>query len=103
MYNKGIVLGHLIVNNATDEEFNPYPNVDSKYGPYETIEHVLTELPLSVRSIGLTVGIKTNDNIIEYWFNGGIENIHFTKKQLGEQGLPGDVYVPELTTNYFNE
>lgn len=34
---QGIVVGQLIVNNATDEQFNAYPNLDAKYGHYATV------------------------------------------------------------------
>lgn len=47
---QGIVVGQLIVNNATDEQFNSYPNLDAKYGPYDDIvKHYLRCLNLPVR------------------------------------------------------
>lgn len=38
-----INIGELLLNNATDEHYNVYPNLDAKYGPYESIEIALTD------------------------------------------------------------
>lgn len=69
-----INVGELILNNATDEHYNVYPNIDAKYGPYESIEIALTNVPKSQRAIGLTIGIKSNNSITEYWFKNSIED-----------------------------
>lgn len=80
---QGIVVGQLIVNNATDEQFNSYPNLDAKYGPYDDIGQALSTLSKPTRAVGLTVGIRKEGNVIEeYWFKGGIENKHLVLKQL---------------------
>lgn len=80
---QGIVVGQLIVNNATDEQFNLYPNLDAKYGPYDDIGQALSALSKPTRAVGLTVGIRKEGNAIEeYWFKGGIENKHLVLKQL---------------------
>lgn len=69
-----INVGELILNNANDEHYNLYPNLDAKYGPYESIEIALTNVPKSQRAIGLTIGIKSNNSITEYWFKSSIED-----------------------------
>ena len=48
-------------------------NLDSKYGPYESVHAAYTALtsPTDYVVVGLTVGIQTNDGIVEYWFQNG--------------------------------
>lgn len=90
----GIVIGKRIVNNATDEQFKSYPSIDAKYGPYESLEDALFTLVKPTRAVGLTVGIKKdNDTISEYWFYGGIEDEHLVIKE-GEVNL-NDYYTKE--------
>lgn len=74
MSDKTIVIGQLITNNASDENFKPYPNIDAKYGPYESIADCIAKVPIEVRSIGLTVGIKKDNVIREYWWQESIAN-----------------------------
>lgn len=77
----------------------PIPNIDYKYGPYDSIQHALDSIPYEQRSIGLTVGIKDGDGYIEeYWFNRGISSDKLVFKNLGEKG---DTYIPILNNNYF--
>lgn len=78
-----ITVGQLINNNASDEQFKPYPNLDYKYGPYSSIAEALAKIPVEVRAIGLTVGIRTNSNIKEYWFNEGVEDRNLVVKTSG--------------------
>lgn len=100
---KGISIGQLLVNNSVDDNYNPLPDVDAKYGPYNSIAEALKELPPELRSVGLTVGIKQNNIINEYWFNGGIENKNLVVKQQGSGGEPVQtVYIqdnPPANTN----
>lgn len=102
----GIVIGKRIVNNATDENFKSYPSIDAKYGPYETLEDALNVLTRPTRAVGLTVGIKKEDDtLIEYWFYGGIEDEHLVVKE-GEVNL-NDYYnkkqVDDKFTNVDNK
>ncbi|MBQ1297539.1 MAG: hypothetical protein IIY21_26085, partial [Clostridiales bacterium] len=48
-------------------------NLDTKYGPYESVHAAYTALtsPTNYVVVGLTVGIQTNDGIVEYWFQNG--------------------------------
>lgn len=100
---KGISIGQLLVNNSVDDNYNPLPDVDAKYGPYNSIAEALKELPPELRSVGLTVGIKQNNIINEYWFNGGIENKNLVVKQQGSGNEPVQtVYIqdnPPANTN----
>lgn len=100
---KGISIGQLLVNNSVDDNYNPLPDVDAKYGPYNSIAEALKELPPELRSVGLTVGIKQNNIINEYWFNGGIENKNLVVKQQGGGYEPVQtVYIqdnPPANTN----
>lgn len=63
-----------INSNAVDINFNPYPNLDYKYGPYTSINEALMILKKQVRSIGLTIGIIEDGVIQEYWFKQGIND-----------------------------
>ena len=50
---------------------SPVPNIDAKYGPYNSVEEAFAELGddgEGVAAVGLTVGIRTADGIKEYWF-----------------------------------
>lgn len=89
-----ITVGELINNAATNEDLKPYPNLDDKYGPYASIADVHNHIPKDSRSIGLTVGVITNNKIIEYWYNGGIEDTDLVVKQTS---------VPVDLSNYYNK
>lgn len=93
---KGINIGQLIVNNTVDDKFKVLPNIDAKYGPYNSIKEALDNLTEDLRGVGLTVGIKLSDTeIAEYWFNGGIENKHFILKQSNDEGGVQTVYIQD--------
>lgn len=89
-----ITVGELINNAATNEDLKPYPNLDDKYGPYTSIADVHNHIPKDSRSIGLTVGVITNNKIIEYWYNGGIEDTDLVVKQTS---------VPVDLSNYYTK
>lgn len=61
----------------------PHANLDSYYGPYESVEAAFNALAdttvngvnYTKKYIGLTVGVWTNSShneIVEYWFKGGL-------------------------------
>lgn len=55
-----------------------YASLDAKYGPYDSVNHAISEIPISIRRIGLTVGIIFIENSVEtikdYWWKRGIED-----------------------------
>ena len=56
--------------------------VDVKYGPYTTTTAALTEIPLTLRHIGLTVGIDdATDGLKEYWFKAGTADLNLVLKE----------------------
>ena len=75
-----INVGQSILSDATDNNFNPLPNLDYKYGPYTSTEQCLSTITKKMRSLGLTVGIINGTSIKEYWFKDGIENTNLTEK-----------------------
>lgn len=80
---EGINITDRLVLDKTDENFNVYPNIDAKYGPYSSVEEALSILLKRVRSKGLTIGITKEDNtIVEYWFRNGIEDEDLVEKAL---------------------
>lgn len=53
---------------------NPYPNIDSYYGAWQSIQEACEKVPYVIREKGLTVGILENNHIKEYWWKNGIED-----------------------------
>lgn len=80
-----ITVGQLINNNATDKDFKPLPNLDFKYGPYSSIAEALSNIPAELRAVGLTVGIRVNSTIQEFWFNGGVRDADLVVKNNGSE------------------
>ena len=76
----GIELGTGIVVGAPKA-------LDSKYGPFEgstlalAKTEALTNVTAGFRFEGLTVALKVGtNNVIEYWFQGGIADANFVAK-----------------------
>lgn len=81
---KGTNITDRLVLDQTDENFNVYPNIDAKYGPFSSKEEALRILDKRVRAKGLTIGIIQADNTInEYWFKAGIEDSNLVEKLAG--------------------
>ena len=81
---KGTNITDRLVLDQTDENFNVYPNIDAKYGPFPSKEEALRILDKRVRAKGLTIGIVQPDNTInEYWFKAGIEDSNLVEKLAG--------------------
>ena len=41
---KGISIGQSIINNSVDDNYNPLPDIDAKYGPYSSVKEALETL-----------------------------------------------------------
>lgn len=84
----------------------PHANLDSYYGPYKSVSEALQLLNSTVvngviytkRYIGLTVGIETDNGIVEYWFKNGVLNTDLVKK-IPDAGLPSGVKVVTFDRN----
>lgn len=95
-----ITIGEQILNSATDESLNPVPNIDGAYGPYASLSAALNAISAERRAVGLTVGIKTGNNIKEYWFDGGTNNENLIAKQSNSGGGGGGESMQvEITNN----
>lgn len=86
-------MGNLFVNNggiATNK--GGMPNVDLRYGPYANVHAAHTALSDDdVVTVGLTVGIAVDGNIVEYWYQGGTAEANLVPKhQGGDSGFSGD-------------
>lgn len=61
-----------------------FPSTEVTYGPYNSIDEaynaLVNEFDQSSIPVGLTVGIKTGNNIKEYWFNGGTAKSNLVEK-----------------------
>ena len=73
-------IGEIINFTGTDDDFNPYPQMDNRYGPYNSVSAALSALTSSKRCIGLTIGVKSNNSITEYWFKDGISDSNLVEK-----------------------
>ena len=49
---KGISIGQPIINNSVDDNYNPLPDIDAKYGPYSSVKEALETLTPELRSFG---------------------------------------------------
>ena len=80
-------------------------NVDSLYGPYDSVAAAISAIPSSLRQVGKTVGINTGGTVIEYWFNGGILDSNLVQKVTGSSGSSNTISTANVTsetTTYFN-
>lgn len=48
---KGISIGQPIINNSVDDNYNPLPDIDAKYGPYSSVKEALETLTPELRSV----------------------------------------------------
>lgn len=76
-------LNDIINFTGTNSDFEVYPNMDKRYGPYTSVEQALTKVTKPLRSKGVTVGILGNGNITEYWFHTGVEDHDLVPKNGG--------------------
>ena len=49
--------------------------LDARYGPFANVADANSSLAAGLRYIGLTVGILQNNEVIEYWYIGGITDV----------------------------
>lgn len=93
---EGISIGQGILNNAVDSQYRPLPDIDAKYGPYDSLAQALEVLTPELRVIGLTVGVRMSDKkLVEYWFNGGIADENLIVKQEAGAKPVQTVYVQD--------
>ena len=84
----------------------PHANLDSYYGPYDSVQDALQTLNSTTvngvnyvkRYIGLTVGIQTSEGIVEYWFKNGVENKDLVVKST-ESSMPQGVKIVTFDKN----
>lgn len=75
-----VVINDIVEFTGSDSEFNLYPQMDERYGPYDSVSAALTALTTSKRCVGLTIGIKSDNSITEYWFKDGVSNSNLVEK-----------------------
>ena len=54
--------------------------VDAKFGPYASTAAALADIGTTLRYKGLTVGIETGGQVVEYWFRDGVANADLVEK-----------------------
>jgi hypothetical protein len=78
---------------------DPYANVDSRYGPWSSINDANNNININVRRIGLTVGVSAvGVGVTEYWYKNGIQNTDLILKTAGGGG-GGTIELP-LSANW---
>lgn len=89
--------------NSSTSSLNP--SLEATYGPYdsttEAYNTIVAEFGSEAIPIGLTVGIKSGNNIVEYWFNGGTAQSNLVKKQATSSVSPtgkSAVYTSDSTS-----
>lgn len=75
-----ITISDIVNFTGSDSRFNPYPQMDKRYGPYNSVSAALTALTTSKRCVGLTIGVKSGDSITEYWFKEGVSDSNLVEK-----------------------
>lgn len=75
-----ITISDIVNFTGNDSEFNPYPQMDERYGPYDSVSAALTALTPSKRCVGLTIGVKSGNSITEYWFKDGVSDYNLVEK-----------------------
>lgn len=68
---------------------NPAANIDSTYGPYNSVSEANTAVIQALRVIGRTVIIDVAGTAVEYWWESGVEDSDLVEKVLGTNtGIP---------------
>jgi hypothetical protein len=62
-------------------------NLDVRYGTYVSIAEALENVPISMRTLGLTVGIVNNGIIDEYWWKSGLTDADLIEKQISGDNI----------------
>ena len=75
-----VTISDIVNFTGSDSRFNPYPQMDKRYGPYNSVSAALTALTTSKRCVGLTIGVKSGDSITEYWFKDGVSDSNLVEK-----------------------
>lgn len=75
-----VTISDIVNFTGNDSGFNPYPQMDERYGPYDSVSAALTALTTSKRCVGLTIGVKSDNSITEYWFKDGILDSNLVEK-----------------------
>ena len=81
---------------------NPAANIDSTYGPYNSVSEANAAVLQALRVIGRTVIIDVAGTAVEYWWESGVEDSDLVEKVLGtDTGIPAilsDGTSPTLNT-----
>lgn len=87
-------MANLSINNGgVSTNKGSMPNIDLRYGPYASVHAAHAALADDeVNTPGLTVGIVSGNTIVEYWYQGGSEEVHLVPKQAsGGTSAPTEV------------
>lgn len=66
---------------------NKSADVDSRYGPWSSVQDANNNIDINIRQIGLTVGVSAvGTGVIEYWYKNDIQNTDLILKTTGGGG-----------------
>jgi hypothetical protein len=65
--------------------------VDGKYGPYPDLATAKADIGVTLRYLGLTVGIETGGVVEEYWWESGTDDADLVAKGGGGGGTWGSI------------
>ena len=65
--------------------------VDGKYGPYPDVATAKADIGVTLRYLGLTVGIETGGVVEEYWWESGTADGDLVAKGGGGGGTWGSI------------
>ena len=98
--------GIEIINGFTVNSSSP---IEKKYGPYhgatlnECLSNALSNINQLFRHEGLTIGIKVgSDDLIEYWFSGGILDSNLKIKDAQSTFTKGDNLIVDNLNDLYN-
>ena len=55
-------------------------SLDAKYGPYDSVADALVAVGPSLRYSGLTLGVREDGVVVEYWFPNGTNDADIEMK-----------------------
>lgn len=82
------------LNSINSRTYTPGISLDERTDTYLNFDEVYENIPIQTRALGLTIPIITENGVIEYWFQSGIENRDLVVKH--------DPDIPRIDTTLVN-
>lgn len=72
--NNFVVKRPFRLNSVNSRTYTPGISLDERTDAYVDFNEVYENIPIQTRALGLTIPIITENGVVEYWFQSGIEN-----------------------------